>query len=131
MSSPFEFTDANNRRIAELYKWLKWFAIGVIAVSILSIASAAIELAADADQGGTWGLGWVLRGGLGLVFGLLWIRPLRDLASIIQTRENDIPHLMASVRQFTRAIYWGVIITAIQVAITAGGGIGGWILENR
>ncbi|MEZ4554423.1 MAG: hypothetical protein R3B59_11030 [Dehalococcoidia bacterium] len=131
MSSPFEFTDADNARFAELHKWLQWFAMGVIAVSLLSIASAAVELFADTDQGGTWGLGWVLRGVLGLVFGLLWMRPLRDLASIIQTRENDIPHLMASFQQFSRAIYWGVIITAIQVAITAGGGIGGWILENR
>ncbi|MGE0227555.1 MAG: hypothetical protein AB7I38_02910 [Dehalococcoidia bacterium] len=131
MPSPFEFTDADNARFAELHKWLRWFAIGVIAVSVLSMASAVIELAADADQGGTWGLGWVLRGGLGLIFGLLWMRPLRSLAGIIQTRDNDIPHLMASFQQFSRAIYWGVIITAIQVLITAGGGIGGWLLENN
>lgn len=131
MSAPFEFTEAHNRTFSDLHKWLKWFSIAVIAVGILSISSAAIELTADADQGGTWGMGWVLRGVLGLMFGLLWLRPLRSLTGIIQTRENDIPQLMTSFRQFSRAIYWGVIITFIQVAITAGGGIGGWILDNN
>lgn len=131
MPSPFEFTEAHNKRFADLHKWIRLFSVGVIAVSLLSIGSAAIELAADTDQGGTWGLGWVLRGVLGLVFGLLWMRPLSSLAKIIQTRENDIPHLMASFQQFSRAIYWGVVITVIQVAITAGGGIGGWILGNN
>jgi hypothetical protein len=131
MSSPFEFTEAHNRTFADLHKWMRWFSIGVIAVSILSISTAAIDLVGDADQGGTWGLGWVLRGMLGLVFGLLWLRPLRSLNRVIHTRDNDVPQLMASFREFNRAMYWGVFITVIQVVITAGGGIGGWILANN
>lgn len=131
MTAPFEFTEAHNKTLADLHKWMRWFSIGLIAVGILSIATAVIDLAADADQGGTWGLGWVLRGALGLVFGLLWMRPLRSLASVIQTRDNDIPHLMTSFQHFNRAMYWGIFITVIQVVITAGGGIGGWILTNN
>src|SRR4029079_16230184 len=116
MSLPFEFTQVQNKTFAELHKWVKWFSISVIAVSILSMSTAAIALATDADQGGTWGLGWVLRGALGLAFGLLWMRPLKSLAKIIQERENDIPQLMTAFQQFSRAIYWGVIITVIQIA---------------